>query len=100
MNPGTWVEQSSAQANLLAGKTGSTLLYDPAKEGVKITGIAEPYLSGRIEVGSPEIEQIRIGYHIEAGDSEIRVVFDYPVVGPRVIEVENRAARGRDRANR
>ena len=63
--------------------------YNPAKEMVKITGIDEPYLSGRIAVGSPELEQIRVGYHTPAGGTEIHVVFDYPSAGPRVVAVHN-----------
>ncbi len=63
--------------------------YNPAREMVRITGIAEPYASGRIAVESPELQQIRVGYHVKAGVSELHVVFDFPAAGPRVAEVQN-----------
>ncbi len=63
--------------------------YDPAKELIKITGIDEPYVSGLIAVGLPEIKQIRVGHHTRAGASEIHMVFDYPSVGPKILEVRN-----------
>ncbi len=63
--------------------------YNPAKEMVTISGILEPYASGRLDVGSPEVAQIRTGHHATAGGAEIRVVFDYPSAGSRVIAVRN-----------
>ena len=64
-----------------------TLDYNAAREMVRLVGIEEPYASGRIEVGTPELAQIRVGFHQRPAGAEIHVVFDYPEVGPRVAEV-------------
>ena len=67
----------------------STLSYTPEREMVKVTSMALPYVSGRIEVGSPEVRQIRTGFHSEGADNAIHVVIDYPGEGPRVTSVRN-----------
>ena len=71
----------------------STLSYTPTREMIKIIGMTEPYISGRIEVGTPELQQIRTGFHDGAEGQAIHVVFDFPAAGPRVASVENRGDR-------
>ncbi len=63
--------------------------YNPTREMVRITGIVEPYASGRIAVGSAEVQQIRIGHHVKPGGGELHIVFDYSDAGPQVAEVQN-----------
>jgi len=66
------------------------LEYNPAREMVTLNAIVEPYLSGRIEVGTPLLERIRIGFQ---EGNELRVVFDFPAGGPRVAEVQHAGNR-------
>ena len=60
--------------------------YAPTREMVKIRGIAEPYLKNLIRIDSPELQQIRLGFH--AGN-ETHVVFDFAGPGSHVFEIRN-----------
>ena len=75
----------------------STLSWAPDREMVEIQGIAEPYVSGRIAVGTAEVEQIRIGHHPRPGGAVLRIVVDFAGAGPRVAEVRGRGDRLRRR---
>ena len=63
--------------------------YEPAREMVKLIGIDEPYVNSNLEVGSPQVERIRIGHHPRPGGAELHMVFDFPGAGPRLASVRN-----------
>ena len=43
---------------------------------LRIPGVEEPFVRGRVEVGGRLVERIRTGLHAERGPSELHVVFD------------------------
>ena len=51
-------------------------LKDPARVWVRIQGIETFYRPNDIEVGSPEVERLRVGHHPEESPQSIYVVFD------------------------
>jgi hypothetical protein len=53
-----------------------TLLKDPARVWVRIRGIETFYRPNEIEVGTPEVERLRIGHHPEETPQSIYVVAD------------------------
>lgn len=54
----------------------------PPREVIQIRGIEQPFSPVRIVVGTPEVKQIRIGYHEKPGGNELHVVVD--LAGPQV----------------
>lgn len=62
------------------------------REVVKIRGIAGPYERSFLPVGSPEVRQVRTGFHTSPGSNELHVVLD--LADPRV-EATQVEARGR-----
>jgi hypothetical protein len=53
-----------------------TRLKDPARVWVRIQGIETFYRPNDIEVGTPEVERLRVGHHPEETPQSIYVVFD------------------------
>jgi hypothetical protein len=53
-----------------------SLLKDPARVWVRILGIETFYRPNDIEVGSPEVERIRVGHHPEESPQSLYVVCD------------------------
>jgi len=63
-----------------------TRLEDPARVWVRIQGIETFYRPNDIEVGTPEVERLRIGHHPEETPQSIYVVFDLANPAARVRE--------------
>jgi hypothetical protein len=53
-----------------------SLLEDPARVWIRIAGIATFYRPNDIEVGSPEVERVRVGHHPEETPQSLYVVCD------------------------
>ena len=51
-------------------------LKDPERVWVRIQGIETFYRPNDIEVGTPEVERVRVGHHPEETPQSIYVVFD------------------------
>ena len=51
-------------------------LKDPARVWVRIQGIETFYRPNDIEVGTPEVERLRVGHHPEESPQSIYVVMD------------------------
>lgn len=56
--------------------TRTRLEGNPPRELIRLSGIRRSYPEPRLVVGTPEVLQIRIGYHPEAGQGELHVVLD------------------------
>jgi hypothetical protein len=52
------------------------------RELVRVLGITRAFPRTQIPVGTPEVQQIRIGYHRKPGDNQLHVVLD--LTSPRV----------------
>jgi hypothetical protein len=57
---------------------------------IRLMGITQPYAKNRIQVGTPEAGQIRIGYHQDKRPPELHVVVDLASMSIRVVSVETR----------
>jgi molecular chaperone DnaK len=81
--------------------TGQTYSHErlggsPVREVVRITGIDRPYPSSRLAVGTPELLQIRTGYHpprdlhivLDLGKREVQITGIEP--GPRQLHIHLR----------
>jgi hypothetical protein len=49
---------------------------NPPRELIRLAGIRRPYPQSRVVVGTPEVLQVRLGYHPETGRGELHVVLD------------------------
>jgi uncharacterized protein (TIGR02266 family) len=58
-------------------------LTRPVREVFRISGISQPFAATQLRVGSPELLQIRTGFHNERGSSQLHVVLD--LGGPEVM---------------
>jgi uncharacterized protein (TIGR02266 family) len=56
--------------------TRSRIEGNPPRELIRLAGVHSPKPQSRIIVGTPEVLQVRIGYHPEAGKGELHVVLD------------------------
>jgi uncharacterized protein (TIGR02266 family) len=65
----------------------------PPREVIQIRGIQRPFSPLRIPVGTPEVKQIRIGYHENPGGSELHVVIDLAGARTRVGRIESEGQR-------
>lgn len=65
------------------------------REVVKIRGIEGPYERSFLPVGSPEVRQVRTGFHILPGSNELHVVVDLtdPGVEATAVETDGRTLR-------
>lgn len=57
-------------------------LTDPAREVIQVRGMTRPFSPARIQAGTGELRQIRVGYHQKGGNNELHIVLD--LEGPRV----------------
>jgi uncharacterized protein (TIGR02266 family) len=57
-------------------------LTDPAREVIQVRGMTRPFSPVRIQAGTGELRQIRVGYHQKGGGNELHIVLD--LEGPRV----------------
>ncbi|HJX27176.1 MAG TPA: AMIN domain-containing protein, partial [Thermoanaerobaculia bacterium] len=57
-------------------------LSDPAREVIQVRGMTRPFSPVRIQAGTGELRQIRVGYHQKGGGNELHIVLD--LEGPRV----------------
>jgi len=48
----------------------------PPRQVIQVRGIQRPFSPVRIPVGTPEVKQIRVGYHEKPGGNELHVVID------------------------
>jgi molecular chaperone DnaK len=58
-------------------------LARPVREVLRIRGISQPFAATQLRVGTPELLQIRVGFHREGGSSQLHVVLD--LGGPEVV---------------
>jgi hypothetical protein len=66
-------------------------LKDPARVWVRIRGIETFYRPNDIEVGTPEVERIRVGHHPEETPQSLYVVFD---LGDSAVVVREQTVEG------
>ena len=66
-------------------------LKDPARVWIRIQGIETFYRPNDIEVGTPEIVRIRVGYHPEENPQSLYVVLD---LEDSAAEVRGRSIKG------
>jgi uncharacterized protein (TIGR02266 family) len=63
---------------------------DPPRELIVLTGMGRPFPSARVEVGTGEVKQIRMGYHQKARGNEQHVVIDLADPSVQVTRIEAR----------
>ncbi|HEX9943859.1 MAG TPA: TIGR02266 family protein [Thermoanaerobaculia bacterium] len=61
---------------------------NPPRELIRLSGIRRSYPQARVVVGTPELLQVRVGYHPEAGRGELHVVLDLARPNVAVTSVE------------
>lgn len=61
---------------------------DPPRELIILTGMARPFPTAKLAVGTGEVRQIRTGYHQKARGNELHVVIDLADPGVQVTRVE------------
>jgi hypothetical protein len=49
---------------------------NPPRELFRLSGIRRPFSKTRVVVGTPEVLQVRVGYHQDKGGGELHVVLD------------------------
>ena len=54
----------------------------PPRALIRVLGVRRPFSPTRIPVGTPQVKQVRIGYHEKAGGNELHIVLD--LAGPGV----------------
>ncbi len=65
-----------ANGKLARSSVRVSRLKDPARVWVRIQGIETYYRPNDIEVGTPEVERVRVGHHPEETPQSLYVVFD------------------------
>ncbi|HEY0512993.1 MAG TPA: TIGR02266 family protein [Thermoanaerobaculia bacterium] len=68
--------------------TRSRIEGNPPRELFRFTGIRQPFAKTRVVVGTPEILQVRIGFHPGAHGNELHVVLDLAHPNVAVTQVE------------
>ncbi len=63
---------------------------DPPRELIVLTGMGRPFPSARVEIGTGEVKQIRMGYHQKARGNEQHVVIDLADPAVQVTRIEAR----------
>jgi len=66
----------------------SRLDSDTPRQVIQLRGISRPYGTARLEVGSPEIERVRTGYHIDTERRELHLVADLANAGVRMVAAQ------------
>jgi molecular chaperone DnaK len=80
----TWEEAPGGTDVILWGNgaipdesyTRARLDGNPPRELIRLSGIRRSFPQARVVVGTPEVLQVRAGYHPEAGRGELHVVLD------------------------
>jgi uncharacterized protein (TIGR02266 family) len=62
------------------------------REVIRVTGVSQPFPVSRVPVGTPQLRQVRIGYHVDAGTKALHIVLD---LDNRGVEVTDLQASGR-----
>jgi molecular chaperone DnaK len=73
---------------------------NPPRELIRLAGIRRPYPQSRVVVGTPEVLQVRLGYHPETGQGELHVVLDLARPEVAVAGIESDSHRLRIRLQR
>ena len=74
--------------------TQSRIDGNPPRELFRLSGIRQPFAQSRVRVGTPEVLQVRIGFHAGAhGGNELHVVLDLAHPNAVVTQVEAGAKR-------
>jgi hypothetical protein len=68
--------------------TRSRIDGNPPRELFRLSGIRQPFAKARVVVGTPEVLQVRIGYHSGAHGNELHVVLDLAHPNVTVTQVE------------
>jgi len=69
--------------------TQSRIDGNPPRELFRLSGIRQPFAQSRVRVGTPEVLQVRIGFHAGAhGGNELHVVLDLAHPNAVVTQVE------------
>jgi len=63
---------------------------DPPRELIVLTGMGRPFQTARVDVGTGEVKQIRLGYHQKARGNEQHVVIDLADPAVQVTRIEAR----------
>jgi hypothetical protein len=63
---------------------------DPPRELIRLTGISRPFPTPRVAVGTPEVQQVRTGYHEKTGGNELHIVIDLADSSVKVTRIEAR----------
>lgn len=61
---------------------------EPPRELIRLFGIAKPYPSTKVAVGTGEVKQVRMGFHEKSGGNELHVVLDLANPGVKVTRIE------------
>jgi len=61
---------------------------NPPRELIRLAGVRSPNPESRVAVGTPEVLQVRLGFHPEAGKGELHVVLDLAHPAAAVTGVE------------
>jgi hypothetical protein len=62
---------------------------NPPRELIKLVGIARPFPTPRLAVGTDEVKQVRTGYHQKAGGNELHVVIDLADPGVKITRIDS-----------
>lgn len=65
----------------------------PPREVVRINGAVRPFRFPRLAVGTPEVKQVRIGFHQRPAGNELHVVLDLTGDAVAVVGVEERGSQ-------
>ena len=60
----------------------------PPRQVIQIRGVQRPFSPVRIPVGTPEVKQIRVGYHERPGGNELHVVIDLASARVKAARIE------------
>jgi uncharacterized protein (TIGR02266 family) len=63
-------------------------LTDPAREVIQVRGMTRPFSPARIQAGTGELRQIRVGYHQKGGANELHIVLDLEGSRVKVVRIE------------
>ncbi len=65
----------------------------PPRSLIRLTGIRRPFSPTRIPVGTPQVRQVRTGYHEKAGGNELHIVLDLGGPGVKITRIDQDGQR-------
>ena len=65
----------------------------PPRALIRIIGVRRPFSPSRIPAGTPQLRQVRTGYHQKAGGNELHVVLDLAGPGVKVTRIDRDGQR-------